>query len=305
MKNIHILPTDQPSKLGYISESKTYHLYNNDVFLDELANAISIYITSDEQGIKGDYVIHTPTHKLIKVMERVRTADFKKIILTTDPTLIADGVQAIDDEFLEWFVKNPSCDFVGVDKIPDLQSYNEKTYKCELVYTITIPQEESKQEKKPHLFCETPEAKCTMNYCDDNGCQNRKRHLVEQHEQEPLEEVVSKKNNIIDSWLEEHGDPEICKTVGCRLEEITLEKAAEQHYIHKTNRIPVPTSNWVNSKELQIQTFIEGAKWQAQRMYSEEEVLDLLYKRDLYLLNRDETKELELPNDWFEQNKKK
>ncbi|MEQ3501102.1 hypothetical protein ABMY20_15210 [Tenacibaculum sp. SSH1-16] len=34
------------------------------------------------------------------------------------------------------------------------------------------------QSKKPWSFCETPQEKCTMNYCDDNGCQNRKRHLV-------------------------------------------------------------------------------------------------------------------------------
>lgn len=32
--------------------------------------------------------------------------------------------------------------------------------------------------KEPWGFCETPEEKCTMNYCDDNGCQNRKRALV-------------------------------------------------------------------------------------------------------------------------------
>ena len=31
---------------------------------------------------------------------------------------------------------------------------------------------------KPWNFCETPEEKCTMNYCDENGCQNRKRNLV-------------------------------------------------------------------------------------------------------------------------------
>jgi hypothetical protein len=51
--------------------------------------------------------------------------------------------------------------------------------------------------------------------------------------------------------------------------------------------------------------WIAGAKWQAERGYSEEEVLDLLYKRDLYLLNRDEEVELELPDEWFEQFKKK
>ena len=50
--------------------------------------------------------------------------------------------------------------------------------------------------------------------------------------------------------------------------------------------------------------FLKGGKWQAERMYSEEEVLDLLYKRDLYLLNKDEEVELELPDNWIEQFKK-
>lgn len=35
------------------------------------------------------------------------------------------------------------------------------------------------KDKKPHGFCETPEDKCTANYCDENGCQNRKRQYVE------------------------------------------------------------------------------------------------------------------------------
>jgi len=33
---------------------------------------------------------------------------------------------------------------------------------------------------KPHSFCETPHEKCTLNYCDENGCQNRKRELVDE-----------------------------------------------------------------------------------------------------------------------------
>ena len=32
--------------------------------------------------------------------------------------------------------------------------------------------------KKSWSFCETPEENCTMNYCDNNGCQNRKRNYV-------------------------------------------------------------------------------------------------------------------------------
>jgi len=35
------------------------------------------------------------------------------------------------------------------------------------------------KQQTPHGFCETPEQKCTMNYCDENGCQNRKRILAE------------------------------------------------------------------------------------------------------------------------------
>ena len=33
--------------------------------------------------------------------------------------------------------------------------------------------------REPWSFCETPKEKCTMNYCDENGCQNRKRNYVE------------------------------------------------------------------------------------------------------------------------------
>ena len=39
-----------------------------------------------------------------------------KIILTIDTDLIKDGVQETPDEFLEWFVKNPSCEEVDVKK---------------------------------------------------------------------------------------------------------------------------------------------------------------------------------------------
>jgi len=43
-------------------------------------------------------------------------------------------------------------------------------------------------------FCETPDEKCTMNYCDENGCQNRKRFLIdpkqdEEFKQEPPNET--------------------------------------------------------------------------------------------------------------------
>lgn len=35
------------------------------------------------------------------------------------------------------------------------------------------------KERKPWSFCETPEVKCTMSYCDENGCQNQKRNRMD------------------------------------------------------------------------------------------------------------------------------
>jgi hypothetical protein len=46
---------------------------------------------------------------------------------------------------------------------------------------------------KPHSFCVTPEEKCTMNYCDENGCQNRKRELVEPKPNTTMQSDLSKK----------------------------------------------------------------------------------------------------------------
>ena len=65
-----------------------------------------------------------------------------KIILTTDQDLIKDGVQAIDDEFLEWFVENPSCEKDEVNKgFADGTAYGYNF----LDYKIIIPKEEAKQ----------------------------------------------------------------------------------------------------------------------------------------------------------------
>jgi len=50
--------------------------------------------------------------------------------------------------------------------------------------------------KEPWGFCETPEEKCTMNYCDENGCQNRKRNLVEDSPTESYRMVIMDMSKI-------------------------------------------------------------------------------------------------------------
>jgi hypothetical protein len=148
MKNIHLIPTDKPTRL-YKHNELGFELLapvEHEIGAYNGSNQ-HIYITNGEEIKDGDWMIRGNEQPTLVTPNffwdfGVR---YYKIILTTDPDLIKDGVQKIDDEFLQWFVKNPSCEVVEVDKIPDLQSYNEKTYKCELVYTITIPQEEPKQ----------------------------------------------------------------------------------------------------------------------------------------------------------------
>jgi hypothetical protein len=83
---------------------------------------------------------------------------YAKIILTTDQDLIKDGVQAIDDTFLEWFVKNPSCEEVEVkseilyehkDTYRPYQSDCKNLTKTKINYYLSIiPKEEPKQEKE-------------------------------------------------------------------------------------------------------------------------------------------------------------
>ena len=77
----------------------------------------NIYITSDEQVKKGDWVLNS-WNEIHQITKNDKSKSYKKtckkIILTTDQDLIIDGVQVIDDEFLEWFVKNPSCEEVNV-----------------------------------------------------------------------------------------------------------------------------------------------------------------------------------------------
>ena len=61
-----------------------------------------------------------------------------KVILTTNNLLIQDGVQAIDDEFLEWFIQNPSCEEVEVEEKLRRNDYQK-------IFEIIIPKNEPKQ----------------------------------------------------------------------------------------------------------------------------------------------------------------
>ena len=119
MKNIHILATDKPSRL-YKCRFKGHFILDpmNDLegCFEEGFDPQNIYITSDEEIKEGDWFLSKTG--IVHNTWGWNYGD-KKIILTTDQDLINNGVQAIDDEFLEWFVNNPSCEEVKVEQILD------------------------------------------------------------------------------------------------------------------------------------------------------------------------------------------
>jgi hypothetical protein len=138
MKNLHLLPTDKPSRIFYLASN--LHLEMGQLITPK--DYQHICITNDEEIKEGDWCLWLSQNRIIKCEDdslRDRQDMVRKIILTTDQDLIADGVQSIDDEFLEWFVKNPSCEKVEViywEGYSDIGLLN---------YEIIIPQEEPKK----------------------------------------------------------------------------------------------------------------------------------------------------------------
>ena len=83
----------------------------------------------------------------------------------------------------------------------------------------------------------------------------------------------------------------------------TLEEAAEKH----SKKMWGVYFNDKTQGEISIQDFIEGAKWQADRMYSEDKVIILLNKFGGKVYGdytRNQTME-DFTEEWFEQYKKK
>lgn len=111
-----------------------------------------LYIISNTENISENCWIITEG-RLVQVSYLLsnEVAKGNKVILTTNKLLIKDGIQEIDDEFLEWFVKNPSCDSIKINLVPVNEYGSEITvggYGFDrFKYKIIIPQEESKQSK--------------------------------------------------------------------------------------------------------------------------------------------------------------
>ena len=122
MKNIHVLPTDKPCRLHFDSKLFLSPNYQDSKTINSIVEGRNIYITSDEEIRIGDWTINlnsTYSHKeLCRIDNQLELERYakkignncKKIILTTDQDLMKDGVLAIGDGFLEWFINNTTCE---------------------------------------------------------------------------------------------------------------------------------------------------------------------------------------------------
>ncbi len=270
MKNIFLSPTDKPSRLCIdyknnlcLSESDFHYVKSN----EWKTFPQNIYIISHEKIKDKDWCINLVTKGVVLGIgnENFRYyKDWKKIILTTDQDLIKDGVQAINDEFLEWFVKNANESGVPFDR-------------CEV------------EEVYPLFCCIQKEGKTKKN----NGCMERNRcvnYKITIPQEEPRQDNCCTHIGQIKRYVD---------CVGCdrKPKQETLEEAKQR----------ILDSNYMTFNDADI--FEMGVKWQAERMYSEEEVFSLLTD----LVNSDFidfTKEYGIRgwdelNKWFEQNKKK
>ena len=114
--NIHLIRTDKPSCLfKNIKGNLGFNTEWNEIPFGRINQ--NIYITNSEKPKHGDWHIHKQINYLKVSNSTDIPMDGIKVILTTDPNLIQDGIQSIDDDFLEWFVKNPNCERVEVEKL--------------------------------------------------------------------------------------------------------------------------------------------------------------------------------------------
>lgn len=237
MKNIFLIPTKGLDRnrgvlfADSLEDGKLVkNFYDRNIEWKDCAY-YHIYITSDEKPKKGEWSVYLGLQKKYKCIEDVVGDEFPKIILTTDPDLIADGVQSIDNEFFDWFVENTTCEFVDVIKEMYVPQSNGKISDGRISHEISLDPSEN-----------------TL----------------------PFYKIIIPKEELEEEFFgydpNAPGDPD---KIDDLKEQKTLEEAAENY-----SRITLNKNGLMSDK--QVNGFIAGAKWQSKRMYSQEEVKDLI-----------------------------
>ena len=245
MKNIHIIPTDKPSKFVKDNVMYDYYFYLDVKIKSNLSyTAQNIYITNDEEIREGDWYLGFETNYSKEPKERwvlyncvsKPNGDYsEKIILTTDQDLIKDGVQEIPEYFLiHYIVGNNPIEYV------EIKEHLESIDTMKINYELIIPKEEPKERLKKILGTKHPKQEINLEDIFNEEKKKGVKELIDKHKQETLEEAL---NKFVRTML--------------------LDQSVYIDF-------------------LQCAEF--GAKWQQERMYSEEEVIafgEFIFKHSL------------------------
>lgn len=132
MKNLHLLPTKKQIKnVGDLVKDQygDIHIFtkNDGKEYGKTTTKLNIYITDRNYEFGEGWYFNTSIRVNKPVFVSIygnKPSHLEKIVITNDQKLIKDNVQAIDDEFLEWIVKNPQCEEVDVKQgFPDGTAY--------------------------------------------------------------------------------------------------------------------------------------------------------------------------------------
>jgi len=153
MQNLFLITTDKPTSKLQKTKHGNLFLSNEVKSYSDCTNQ-NIYITSDKKIKEDNWCLQVETNEVFKIKEILEKQhvyldtdgkkhydnfdpwNVKKIIMTTNSDLIADGVQSIDDKFIEWFINNSDCKQI---KVMYLGNFNKIDS-----YTITIPKQSNK-----------------------------------------------------------------------------------------------------------------------------------------------------------------
>ena len=290
MRNIFLIPTEQESwiclkdgKLVNANDGGCMLGYDPPRWLTQ-----HLYITLSEKINVGDwfYVLGYTEGCIQKCFEadektingmfsedhygnRVFREQAVKVILTTDPNLIENGIQEVPNYFLEWLCNNQTFEYVEVDKLKRTIGFDslDETY---FDYVIKIPEvkcyDKNNQLLKEGDYVDVQKEGIYQIYKKEDN----QLYFKPYGEEEKVSDYFS--NDMIKCNIVEHSDNSI--------EPETFEDAISE--LGKT------IYNIVDKYKIK----------QSKNTYSEEEVLELLNKRELYLGKKS-------CYDWFQQNKKK
>ena len=286
MKNVHLIPTDKPSRLCYDRDDNL--LFAPNAGWNIADGKQNIYITNDEEIKDCYYLVANSVQHTSKAHPSIWNNKHEKIILTTDQDLINDGVQAIDDKFLEWFVKNPTCEEVEVD----IEKYVNLTSNPIPIYKIIIPSEELNPCKdivindkatvdvpfhNKHIRFEnlTSEQANYLSQVSEFYQLNNTRRSAVVPQEEPnynmKEEIFWISNNPQCKQIETCYNSLSKKCICPKEQQETLEEAAEIFYSEQSKSYEDAIEPIFDNSRYLVAGFIEGAKWQQERMYSGEQ----------------------------------